>query len=121
MDLPPGVLSQQGSAGINKQENTVNAATAANIQHYSATVEDDSEYSSSLQWFLSLLLYGIPIINIIYVAVVAIKSDDDKKNWAKAAVFMLIVTYIIDIAVLIFLKNTTMSEIFDMLGQSLLQ
>lgn len=120
MSLPEGVFSSG-----NKQNDTVQESSVTNPKmpeqpgfgsrsHYSAFVSD--EYSTPLQWFLSLLLYAIPIVNIFYVSFMAFKSDDDRKNWAKAALFMLIITYILNIAILIYLKNTTMAEFVDIIS-----
>lgn len=73
------------------------------------------EKISPMQWFLVMLLYAIPIVNIVYVAYLLIKCEDEqKKNWAKGAAIMLVILYVINIITFIILKNISLAQLFDL-------
>lgn len=116
MELPPGVLSKQTTQSKEENDNSSNIINN-NINKdngiYAKPYSD--EYTQPLQWFLTMLLYSIPIVNIFYIIFLLIKcDDDDRSNWVKGAVVMLAVSYIFYIITFIILKNISLAQLFDL-------
>lgn len=110
--LPPGVLSKpmdsQGSVNVKitrQQGNTLPMKKNENVGYHATTYEDD-EVISPIQWFLSMVMYSIPLVNIFYVLAIFMKDDNEcKQNWAKASTIMLVISYAVQIVVLLLLKR----------------
>lgn len=127
--LPPGVLSKsntQSRVGMGSAANDMVIKAVSNCDNviatdpkgekgYNAVAYPDAEqYASPLQWMLSMLLYLIPIVNIIYISFTIVKGgSEDKKSWAKGALIVLIISYIAGIVSVIILKNISLMTLFD--------
>lgn len=76
---------------------------------------DNRENISFLKWLLSMFLYAIPIVNIIYTLVVIFKTDNEtEKNWAKAALLMCVISSALNILIIVILKNIALASLFEL-------
>lgn len=83
-----------------------------------AVSQDDEDMPTPVQWMVSMLLYFVPIVNIIYLIVVILKGGSEAKNgWAKGAAVALVIYYVVGIAAFIILKNITIMQLFDIYSQ----
>lgn len=131
MNLPPGVLSKPYSeempqtntqtieTNVHTMTNAINNEKKKKTLPFNATPftkeKDDSELTTTLQWLLTMLLYSIPIVNIIYMVLLFVRGDnEDKMNWAKAAVIVMVISYMITIISIIILKNISLAQLFDL-------
>ncbi len=66
--------------------------------------ENNNEIISMQEWFFSIIISGIPIVNIFLFILWVIDKDTNpnKKNWAKA--FLLLYTIILIIGLLIYIN-----------------
>jgi high-affinity Fe2+/Pb2+ permease len=103
MSLPSGVFKSQNTTVQEiKNDNSV-----SNI-----TTNDTIGFGN---WLLSMILYAIPIVNIIYVLVTIFTTKNtSKKNWAIAALIVLVISYIISFAFLYFLKTISLATLFQL-------
>lgn len=121
MNLPPGVLSK-GNSVTTEQTNAIPPAVIGNnrvpymqpVSYHAEVASNDDESVEPIEWFISMVLYSIPIVNIIYVIIMMIKCENtNKKNWAKAAMAMLCITTVITVIVLVILSKMTIAQLFD--------
>ena len=67
------------------------------------------------KWLLSMFLYEIPIVNIIYALVVIFKTENEtEKNWAKAALLMSVLMTALGILAIVMLKNIALASLFEL-------
>lgn len=66
------------------------------VKTQSGSVQQDQVYSVS-QWFGTLLLMFIPVVNIILLFVWAFSSkvNRNKKNWAVASLFIAVIAIVL--------------------------
>lgn len=84
------------------------------LGYNAALYQGQEEYTPPIHWMLCMLLYLVPIINIVSLVVIMFKTEaEDKKNWAKASLIVLLISYIVGIVSLLVLKNVSLMQMFD--------
>lgn len=125
MNLPPGVFTKGNEpdattatspASIQGNPSMIiqNPQPPATVGYQAASTMNDYDYTSSGEWILTMILYSIPVVNFIYLLITILKDGNtDKKNWAKAALIVLCISYVIFIVACIILGKMSISQLFD--------
>ena len=64
-------------------------------------IENKRKYMSVIEWFGTLVLIAIPIVNVIMLLVWAFGSDNEKKNFSLATLLYTLVATIIAVTVML--------------------
>lgn len=107
-DIKPGIITDKNS-DVNE------ARPAPNLNSTGTNSESCEKIYSVSQWFGTFLLLFIPVVNIILLFVWAFsnKINKNKKNWARASLFIaviIIILLVILYAVLVAMFNNLFSE-----------
>lgn len=67
------------------------------------------------KWLLSMILYSIPVVNIIYILIVIFKTNNEtEKNWAKASLLVCVIRSALFMLLIVMLKNIALASLFEL-------